>query len=373
MQQYDVIIIGGGLAGLTAAIHLTLAGKAVLVLEKHAYPRHKVCGEYLSNEVRPYFRSLGVSLEESVGIHHLEIGNTSGRRLVVALPLGGMGISRYHLDHLLYKRAVDVGATVHIETVSSFSREGGGYRINTSGGKAYRGRALLGAYGKRSALDRASGRDFMNHSAPWLAVKAHYAVPDWQQDVVGLYPFPGGYAGVSATESGTVNLCYLAHYGIFTRHQSVEDFNRYIFRENPFMKAYFSKAAMQFSQSLCIAQIAFGKKKSGGDGILYCGDAAGLIHPLCGNGMAMAIHSAKVLSDLVIRYLEDPGYPFENLESSYRRRWNALFSGRLAAGRIGQSAFLHPGLASLGMSVLSRFPGLLRSFIYYTHGSDEGF
>ena len=52
--DYEIIVIGGGLAGLTAAIHLGLEGRSVLVIEKNEYPNHKVCGEYVSNEVVPY-------------------------------------------------------------------------------------------------------------------------------------------------------------------------------------------------------------------------------------------------------------------------------------------------------------------------------
>ena len=59
INKADVIIIGGGLAGLTSAIHLAKANYNVLLFEKNAYPKHKVCGEYVSNEVLPYLNYLG--------------------------------------------------------------------------------------------------------------------------------------------------------------------------------------------------------------------------------------------------------------------------------------------------------------------------
>ena len=101
VKQYDVIIIGGGLAGLTAALHLTKENYHVLVLEKHRYPHHKVCGEYVSNEIKPYLQHLGISLSKEVAIDSLLISTVKGKSLEVKLPLGGMGISRYHLDLLL--------------------------------------------------------------------------------------------------------------------------------------------------------------------------------------------------------------------------------------------------------------------------------
>ncbi len=62
VNSVEIAIIGGGLAGLTAALDLADKGKEVLVIEKNRYPRHKVCGEYVSNEVRPYLDFLGVDL-----------------------------------------------------------------------------------------------------------------------------------------------------------------------------------------------------------------------------------------------------------------------------------------------------------------------
>ena len=59
----EVLIIGGGLAGLTSAIHLTKMGCKVIVIEKNSYPKHKVCGEYISNEVLPYFKWLNFDIE----------------------------------------------------------------------------------------------------------------------------------------------------------------------------------------------------------------------------------------------------------------------------------------------------------------------
>ena len=64
MEDADVIVIGGGLGGWTAAIHLRKAGLEVMLIEKRQYPFHKFCGEYLSAEVEPYLSSLGISLEE---------------------------------------------------------------------------------------------------------------------------------------------------------------------------------------------------------------------------------------------------------------------------------------------------------------------
>ncbi|MCB0464623.1 MAG: FAD-dependent oxidoreductase, partial [Aequorivita sp.] len=101
----DVIIIGGGLAGLTAALHLATNNFSVCLIEKNEYPHHKVCGEYVSNEVLPYLNSLGID-PFSVGakkISKFEITNAKGFPLKASLPLGGFGISRYAFDNLLFE------------------------------------------------------------------------------------------------------------------------------------------------------------------------------------------------------------------------------------------------------------------------------
>ena len=69
--NFDVIIIGGGLAGLCNAIHLSKFNKKVLLVEKNEYPKHKVCGEYISNEVLPYLDFFEINLFQfgAVNIH----------------------------------------------------------------------------------------------------------------------------------------------------------------------------------------------------------------------------------------------------------------------------------------------------------------
>src|SRR5690554_8113613 len=109
MDIYDVIIIGGGLAGLTAALHLKRDNYHIAVIERQDYPHHKVCGEYVSNEIVPYVESLGVELPKKIRINEIVLSTAKGRSLRAKLPLGGLGISRYALDMALYTQAVAMG------------------------------------------------------------------------------------------------------------------------------------------------------------------------------------------------------------------------------------------------------------------------
>ena len=115
----DVLIIGGGLAGLTAGIHLSQQHLRVLLIEKNTYPQHKVCGEYVSNEVLPYLHQLGVDMSElqPSQIHQFLFSTVVGKTVESALPLGGFGVSRYALDLFLYKKAVSAGVVFQQDQV----------------------------------------------------------------------------------------------------------------------------------------------------------------------------------------------------------------------------------------------------------------
>src|SRR5215203_5634917 len=119
----DVIIIGGGLAGLTGAIHLSKKGLNVTLIEKSEYPRHKVCGEYISNEILPYLLWLDIDVLQlnPEKISSFEFTTQNGKIARTKLPLGGFGISRYMLDNILYQKALSNGCIILKETVSDIS------------------------------------------------------------------------------------------------------------------------------------------------------------------------------------------------------------------------------------------------------------
>lgn len=368
-MTYDTCIIGGGLAGLTAAIHLTQKQHRVLVFEKQQYPRHKVCGEYVSHEIIPYLKSLGVTIAHAVPIDTLQFSTLKGNAIAVDLPLGGIGISRYAFDHLLYTRALALGIAFVFETVTQVCfDETDGFKIQTDSGTVFNAKTAIGAYGKRAPLDKQLHRDFIKKKSSWLGVKGHYQFPDFPANRVALHNFKGGYGGLSKTETGAVNFCYLVHYKSFRQEKDLESFQQHIISENPFLRAFLKEALPIFEQPLSIAQISFQKKKAVENHMLMCGDTAGLIHPLCGNGMAMAIHSAKIASELLCTYFKTPHSDRNVLEKKYQHQWNAAFKYRLWMGRKLQWLLLHPTAANIAMTLVSKSPGLLRLLIRQTHG-----
>ncbi len=369
MKKERIAIIGGGLAGLTAAIHLGSCGQQVLVFEKEEYPHHKVCGEYLSKEVIPYLKSLGVHPESTVPVEidKLFYSTPSGKEIHTNLPLGGIGISRYTLDELLYKRALSLGIEVKQEEVKEIEFEKDRHIIKTSQGET-EARIVLGAYGKRDALDRKLNRPFIRKKTGWLAIKAHYQIKGYPRDTVSLHNFKGGYCGLSMTETGAINACYLATYKSFKDHKDPEVYKEKVLCENRHLADFFSKATNLFEKDLSIAQISFDRKSLVEDHILMLGDSAALIHPLCGNGMAMAIHSAKLASEAVIEYLNTQGTSRVDLEENYEAEWSRSFKSRINTGRMLQKVLLNPSLAEISQNAIQLFPGVLPHIIKRTHG-----
>lgn len=369
MDQKEIIIVGGGLAGLTAAIHLSKIGFKVLVIEKNDYPKHKVCGEYISNEVLPYFNWLEIPISElkPAIISKLSFSTQTGKSIETQLPLGGFGISRFALDELLFKKAVSLGCEFIQEAVDAIIFENDIFTITTSNATIFRSKIVIGAFGKRSAIDQKLERKFMLQKSPWLAVKAHYNV-DFPDDLVGLYNFKGGYCGVSKVENDGVNICYLSDYKTFKTYKNISEYQEAVLCQNPKLKAILQEATLLFDKPLTISQISFEKKQAVENHILMIGDTAGLIHPLCGNGMAMAIHSAKIVSELVQDFIENKIHSRAELEKKYVQQWNFNFKKRLQTGRLLSNLFQKPILAEMLLKIVIIAPFLMSFIIKKTHG-----
>lgn len=370
MKKPEILIIGGGLAGLTASIHLAQAGFKVSVFEKGKYPRHKVCGEYLSNEVKPYLKSLGVNLLElrPQKIEQLLFTTESGKSLREKLPMGGMGISRFALDYFLYQKAQENGVKIYGERVVSLTFENEIFRLQTAEKNKFQAKIVLAAYGKRSNLDKVLKRNFIQQKSKWLAVKAHYQHAAFPENLVALHNFKGGYCGLSKTETSAVNVCYLATYQSFKPFKNPKNFQDEVLMKNPVLEEFFDQSEPFSDAPLSIAQISFAPKKAVEGHVLMLGDAAGLIHPLCGNGMAMAIHSAKIASETIIGECTGINLRRKELEGTYKKNWDIHFKKRIQMGRLLQKIVLNPSLSKLSQHAMHVFPGLLPAVISKTHG-----
>lgn len=365
----DVVIIGGGLAGLASALHLSKKGLSVTVIEKAGYPRHKVCGEYISNEILPYLQWLGLNVSELHPTHisNFEFSAQSGKTARTKLPLGGFGVSRFSLDNFLYKKALQNGSVVIIDNVIDVVFENEIFTVTTSQ-QIFTSKIVLGAYGKRSNIDQVLARNFISKKSPWLAVKGHYA-GEFDNSLVALHNFQGGYCGVSVVEKNIINICYLADYQTFKKYKNIDDYQKAVLYRNQKLKTVFESSTPIFDKPLTISQISFDKKNPVENHILMIGDTAGLIHPMCGNGMAMAIHSAKIASELVLDFYGGKIESHALLEKKYKTEWNKYFKNRLFMGRILAKALTQKTFTSIMTSMAASMPFLLSAIIRQTHGS----
>lgn len=367
--DFDVLIVGGGLAGLVSAIHLSKSNKKVLLIEKNEYPKHKVCGEYISNEVLPYFQSLDVDPFKlgAQKINKFLLSTPKNKTIEADLPLGGFGISRYTLDFALAKKAQENGTTILQETVVDIQFYNDYFKVSTKNNRNFTASIVIGAYGKRAALDAKMDRGFMKKKSPFLAVKTHVK-GNFPNDLVALHNFEGGYCGVSKVENDTINVCYIADFETFKKYKDIDEFQKEVLIKNTFLKTIFESTTPQFESPLTISQISFAKKQPVENHILMCGDTAGMIHPLCGNGMSMAIRSAQIASNLIIDYNKGKIETRKMLEKQYTKSWNAEFKGRLKTGHIVASLFRMKHFSEFVLLGLKGFPVLLPKIIKKTHG-----
>lgn len=369
ISQTDVIIIGGGLAGLSSAIHLSKHDLSVLVIEKNSYPKHKVCGEYISNEVLPYLDYLEIDVFKlgAKKINRFELSTTKNKLIKADLPLGGFGISRYCLDKTLAEKAKSKHVKIIQDLVVDIQFLNDEFSVETKNNSIYKSKIVIGAYGKRSNIDIKLNRKFIKKKSPFLAVKTHVK-GNFPSNLVALHNFEGGYCGVSKVEDDSINLCYITNFEAFKKFKNIDEFQQKVIFRNKALKTIFENSKSVFEEPLTISQISFETKNPIDNHIIMCGDTAGMIHPLCGNGMSMAIRSSQMAAKLIIDYLEGKIASRQNLEKQYHQAWNKEFKNRLRIGHFVATLLSNNDLSEILILGLKQFPNILPKIIKRTHG-----
>lgn len=375
---YDVAIIGGGLAGLSTAIQLARKGYSVVVLEKEKYPFHKVCGEYISMESWEFLQNLGLPLPD-LGLPIIDtfiLTSPNGNSFTTKLPLGGFGISRYKIDYLLSELARENGVILLDETKAeqiNFENEEFLVRVASKklGHQELIAKICCGAFGKRSNLDMKWKREFINRvdakQNNYVAVKYHIKT-SWPDHLIGLHNFSNGYCGISKIEDDKFCLCYLTTAANLKQsNNSIAQMQEGILYKNPALKKIFLNSQFLDGFPVAISQISFSKKSLVEQHVLLLGDAAGMITPLCGNGMSMALHASKIVAVCMDNYLTGKS-PRAEMENLYKKQWETAFAKRLKAGRILQGFFGSEKLSNLFVSVFKAFSFLAKGVIRKTHG-----
>jgi len=361
---HDIAIVGAGVAGSSLAAALAARGWDVLLIERRQLPQHKVCGEFLSPESQASLRALG--LHDTVAqlgpqpIAHARLISPPGMRVRVALPGAAWGVSRFALDMALSLAAERAGAHVRLgatATAIKTSEARHSLLVRAADGQQaeVRARAVVLACG-RHPLPGLRPAVAAAHTRPsYVGVKCHYqglALPP----EVRLYLFGGGYAGLAPIEGGHTNLCMLVAREAFARAGgSVPAMIAAAARANPALGRDLAGGHALPETECAVAPVDTGQPAAPWDRYARVGDAAVMIPPLCGDGMAMALRGAELCAPLAHDFLRG-ACSLDAWALAYSAAWHREFDGPVRVGRRLQALLGRPGLGSalLGLGALLR-------------------
>ncbi len=372
---FDVAIVGGGLAGLSLSILLSQAGFKTILFEKEEYPFHRVCGEYISLESYNFIERLGMNLSDPRFplITKLIVSSPNGNFIQSPLEPGGIGISRFHIDNELKKIAVQNGVCLKEKTkVNDIVFVKDDFKILFDSGEVHC-KVAVGSFGKRSNLDLKWNRNFIRQKPGrlnnYIGIKYHIKT-SFPSDTIALHNFKNGYCGLSKVENENYCLCYLTTARNLNENKnSISALEKNVLSKNPFLKKIFSEAEFVFKDPVAISQISFDKKTLVENHVLLTGDAAGMITPLCGNGMSIALHSSKIAFEIISEFLQHR-VSRHKMELQYSELWMRQFSRRMNNGRLLQKFFGKEVMTNNFIGGIKHFPFLIKKLIKATHGNE---
>ena len=324
-MNVDVAIVGAGPAGSILAAIVARRGVSVALIDRDEFPRDKLCGEFLSYDALPILGRLGVAFD-APSIARCRVV-ARHRTYEFDFPAPACGVSRLLLDDLLFGTAIAAGAqslagwtTTRLDPLT----------IGRSGEeRSITAKVIVGAWGRWGRFDAQLGRRFMrDRSHRSFGFKRHYRATQ-NDSVIDLYSFRGGYLGVSPIEDGRTNICGLVHASRLVGLKGRWDaFVETIRREEPQLEALYARHEPAQDGYLSSEPVIFRARSPIEQGVFMIGDASGIVDPLTGNGMAMAIQSAAVAAPHVLRAVEG-----RRDEAAYREDHAAFFGRRIRWSR----------------------------------------
>jgi flavin-dependent dehydrogenase len=318
---YDLAVIGAGPAGAAAAITAARMGHRVLLLERGGFPRHRVCGEFVSAESLQLLANLlgdGSLLQNAVRVHAART-YLDGRIIRHRVEPPAAGITRFDLDHALWQAASSAGATCrdHCE-VRAIRQDEDGFRVEAANG-AFHARCVIQAAGRWSNLTQPA----VPPGPKWLGLKAHFSEASPARSV-DLYFFPGGYCGVQPIGDSLLNVCSMVRAnaarnlaGVFSSHAELEKRSR---------------TWRQVTETVTTSPLIFHAPTPVRNGIMLAGDAANFIDPFAGDGIATALLSGELAARHVDSFLRGETSRAESL-AAYDRDYRRAFEPAIRNAR----------------------------------------
>jgi 2-polyprenyl-6-methoxyphenol hydroxylase-like FAD-dependent oxidoreductase len=337
----SITIIGGGLAGLTLGIGLRQREVPVKIFEAGIYPRHRVCGEFISGNGQAVLERLGLltRLEQADAIHARMVMFVCGsnRSPVRQLAAPALCLSRHAMDALL---------------AGSFQQLGGELLVNTRWTSGEYREGVVHASGRRAWVEGEKPR--------WFGVKAHVSrsTSVKLEADLEMHLSPDGYIGVNRINNGEVNVC-----GLFRvregarRPESRQDWLR---GETGSLLRERLGAAEFAPDSFCsVAGLQLKPQRAAAKKECCIGDALTMTPPVTGNGMSMAFESAEMAVESLAAYSEGK-LNWPQARQQIARRCDAAFSRRLAWARLLQWVMISPALTARPGAMLLRSDRLWR-------------
>ncbi|MEO8428639.1 MAG: FAD-dependent oxidoreductase, partial [Verrucomicrobiota bacterium] len=380
----DVVVIGGGPAGATAALLLAQAGWSVALIEKARFPRKKVCGEFLSATNFPLLRRLGVAsvFRELAGPEIRRVGLFAGDAILsAAMPHAahaidgwGRALGREHLDTLLLERAEETGAQIWQPWAATELVKEGEEHVckivskETDGVRFLRSPIVVAAHGswEPGTLPTQRKRQATRRS-DLLGFKAHFHECDLAPGLMPLLAFPGGYGGMVHTDHDRVSLSCCIKRDQLQRirerlpgARATEGVLAHIRTECRGVNQALAQARLDGAW-LSAGPIQPGIRFRAGGGIFAIGNAAGEAHPVIAEGISMAMQSAWVLCDLLIPRRREvlSGNAITEISREYVAAWRKGFAGRIRVAAGLAQLIMRPAAGKISLPILKLFPEIL--------------
>jgi flavin-dependent dehydrogenase len=367
---YDLIVIGAGPAGASAAITAAGSGARVLLLERGQLPRHKVCGEFVSAESLGLLLTLLDSdhrnlLEQAIRIPRSQIF-LDGYRVRASIDPPAASIARFDLDIALWESAASAGVhgrlAVAVEKIERSSPLTNIFQVKTTDGD-FESKTLIDATGRWSNLNAAHARNG-SVGQKWLGLKGHFSEPPGEKSV-DLYFFDGGYCGVQPVElsesgcgSDRVNACAVVRADVanslsevFAQHAGLHERSR---------------RWLSLSDAVSTAPLIFRKPQPVQNGVVRAGDAAAFVDPFVGDGISLALRSGRLAAQALSIFLQKKGSyddAARHYQRAYEKQFGAIFR---TSSKIRQVLSLPKALRTPLLFMLERSPAATRYLIRKT-------